>query len=382
MKIVCDKNMPFVQEAFSTLGDVSLIDGREISAADVKDADMLIIRSTTRVDGRLLEGSRVRFCGSGVIGTDHLDIAYLRSAGIQLVTSPGCNAVSVGNYVVAALLWLSGEYGFKLKDKSLGVVGVGNVGSQVCRFARALGMRVLANDPPRQRNSDDIEARSFVNIERILGESDIISLHVPLSKEGIDSTFHLIGSERFAVAREGVMLINAARGAVIDNQALCDALHAGRISHAVVDCWEGEPCYRDDLLRLVDIGTPHIAGHSFEGKVNGTAMTYRGACAFLGVEPEYPFTLPEPPVPLIDTSAFQRRDEDVLRELVLRVYDIRGDSERLRCATVSDNAQRVKVFNAQRASYPIRRQFESTKVRIEDASSALLEKAGALGFQL
>jgi len=381
MKIVCDKNMPYAMEAFSTIGDVSLIPGREITAADVRDADVLITRSTTKINESLLTGSSLKFYGSGVIGVDHIDFDLLERMGIQWATAPGCNAVSVGNYVTAALLWLGGKFDFKLAGKTIGVIGVGNVGKQVCRFCTALGMRVLANDPPRQRDSDDAEARQFVSLDQILAESDVISCHVPLNKDGVDKTLHLLGADELSRAKEGLVLINAARGPVVDNQALLDLL-GGRISHAVIDCWEGEPAYCADLMAKVDLGTPHIAGHAYEGKVNGTAMVYWAACEFLGVEASYPFELPDPPVPYLKVDAVGQADEDVLRELVLKVYDIPADSDRLRKSCVASASERSSAFDAQRSAYPMRRQFESTRVEIEGAAEPLLVKIRGLDFSV
>jgi len=381
MKIVCDKNMPFVAEAFATLGEVVLKGGREISPADVRDADALVTRSTTRVDRGLLADSAVRFYGSGVIGTDHIDIPYLESRGIVWTGAPGCNAESVANYLTAALLWLGGRYGLTLEGKTIGVIGVGNVGRRVCRHARALGLRVLANDPPRQRNPADAEARSFVPLDRLLAESDIVTCHVPLTREGPDATYHLLRAEQFARMRPGTIFINAARGPVLETDALLAAL-GSRVSHAVIDCWEGEPAYRADLLARADLATPHIAGHSYEGKVNGTAIVYRRACEFFGREPACAFELPPPPVPLLEADASGRRDEDVLRDLVLRVYDIAADSERLKASCVQDAAARAAAFDAQRGSYPMRREFASTRVRLAGASDALLAKVSGLGFSV
>jgi len=380
--------MPYAREAFSTLGEITLIPGREICAADVRDADLLITRSTTQINAALLTGSALRFYGSGVIGVDHIDAELLERMGITWSAAPGCNAVSVGNYVTAALLWLGGRHGFELAGRTIGVIGAGNVGRQVRRFCAALGMRVLVNDPPRQRNPADLEARDFVSLEQILGESDVISCHVPLSREGVDRTFHLLGAAELARVREGVILINAARGEVVDTQALLEVI-GQRVAHAVIDCWEGEPDYSPALMARADLGTPHIAGHAYEGKVNGTALVYRAACDFLGVEAVYPFTLPAPPVPFIRTAAAGggsgappplRSDEDVLRELVLKVYDIEGDSERLRAACCADGPARAAAFDRQRSAYPMRRQFESTQVEVEGASAALLAKIRGLGF--
>ncbi len=381
MKIVCDSNMPFAAEAFGLLGEVTLRGGRQIAPEDVRDAEALITRSTTQVGPALLDGSRVRFYGSGVIGTDHIDIPYLESRGIVWSGAPGCNAESVANYVSAALLWLAGRHGLTLAGKTLGVIGVGNVGRRVCRHARALGLNVLACDPPRQRDPSDAEAQAFVPLARLLEEADIVTCHVPLTDAGPDATWHLLDAAALARLRPGVILLNAARGPVVDTDALLDVLGA-RVAHAVIDCWEGEPAYRADLLARADLATPHIAGHSFEGKVNGTAIVYRRACAFFGRAPDYPFTLPEPPVPLLQADAAGRAEEAVLRELALAVYDIEADSQRLKASCVADAQARAAAFDQQRGRYPMRREFTSTRVRLAHASPGLRAQAAGLGFRL
>jgi erythronate-4-phosphate dehydrogenase len=381
MNIVCDRNMPFAAEAFGTLGDVLLKDGRQIAPEDVRDAELLITRSTTKVNARLLDGSAVRFYGSGVIGTDHIDIPCLESRGIVWTAAPGCNAESVATYLSAALLWLGGRHGFTLAGKTIGVVGVGNVGKKVCRHAEALGLRVLANDPPRRRDPSDADAQRFVPLEQVLAEADIITCHVPLTKAGADATFHLLGRPQFAEMKPGAIFINAARGPVVETDALLAALDTN-VAHAVIDCWEGEPAYRPDLLARADLATPHIAGHAYEGKVNGTAIVYRKACAFLGVAAGYPFTLPAPPVPEWRADAAGRADEDVLRELVLAVYGVEADSQRLKASCAADGEARAAAFDAQRSRYPMRREFASTRVVLSNASGSLLGKARGLGFQV
>ena len=381
MKILCDKNMPYAREAFRTLGEVVLKDGRHITPDDVRGAEALFTRSTTKVNATLLNGSAVRFYGSAVIGTDHIDIPYLDANAIAWTAAPGCNAESVANYVTAALLWLGGKHGFTLEGKTLGVVGVGNVGRRVCRHAKGLGLRVLANDPPRQRDAGDAEAQGFVALERLLAEADIVTCHVPLSRTGQDATYHLFDASRFAQMKPGAVFINAARGAVADTDALLAALGT-RVAHAVIDCWEGEPAYRPDLLTRADIATPHIAGHSYEGKVNGTAIVYQKACAFFGVPAAFPFALPPPPVPSCKVDAAGRTDEDVLRETALQVYDIAADSERLKASCVADAAARAAAFDAQRSHYPMRREFTSTRVEVLRAAGCapLNAKLHALGF--
>ena len=381
MKIVCDNNMPYAAEAFGTLGEVVLREGRAISAADVRDAELLITRSTTRVTRELVAGSRLRFYGSAVIGTDHIDIPYLEQAGIPWSAAPGCNAESVSNYLTAALLYLGGKHGFRLEGKTLGVIGVGNVGRRVVAKAHALGLRVVACDPPRRRDAADADARAFVDLPELLAAADIITCHVPLTRAGADRTFHLLDRAAFARMRPGVVFVNAARGEVIETDALLEVL-GSRVAHAVIDTWEGEPGYRPDLLARADIVSPHIAGHSYEGKVNGTLMVYEKACRVLGVAPVFQPQLPPPPVPEWGADAAGRADEDVLREAVLAVYDIMGDDQRLRASCGPDAAARARAFDRQRKEYPMRREFAATTVQVRRASEGLLQKFRALGFRV
>ena len=251
MKIICATNMPFAMEAFSSLGETRILEGRDIKAADVRETDILALRSTTKVNRELLEGSKVRFVGTATIGPDHLDIPYFDKMGIKWCFAPGCNANSVSEYVAAALLYLASKHGFTLEGKTIGVIGVGNVGCRVVEKARALGMRVLMNDPPRERlesRESRVESREskvqsrkskvespkskgqslggiecehgFVSLEQVLAESDIITVHVPLTKEGTDKTVHLADAAFFARAKKGLIFINAARGPVVDSPAL------------------------------------------------------------------------------------------------------------------------------------------------------------------
>ena len=391
MKIICATNMPFALEAFSTLGEARILEGRDISAADVRDAGILALRSTTQVNRALLEGSQVRFVGTATIGTDHLDLAYFQEAGIHWCFAPGCNANSVSEYITAALLALGERHGITLEGKTIGVIGVGNVGSRVVTKARALGMRVLMNDPPRERAEYGVQGSGFrgenlesefVSLDRILAESDIITVHVPLTKDGPDKTFHLADGDFFSRARKGLIFLNAARGAVVDTPALLKALDLGQVGHVVLDTWEGEPKYRADMLARVDIGTPHIAGHSFEGKVMGTVMVYREACRFLGVPATWSHEPLMPPalVPRVEVDAAGRTDEAVLREVVRKLYDIEADDRRLRDTAVMDDVLRAKAFDRLRKDYPERREFQYTTVRLKQTSPRLRAKFDGLGF--
>jgi erythronate-4-phosphate dehydrogenase len=315
-----------------------------------------------------------------VIGTDHLDIPYLESRGIRWCGAAGCNAESVAEYVTAALLCLAVRHGLTLAGKTIGVVGVGHVGRLVVEKARALGLRVLRNDPPRQRAEGGHE---FVSLDQVLAESDILTLHVPLTKTGPDATFRMADAAFFARIKPGCIYLNAARGGINVTDALLDAMDRGIVAHAVIDCWEGEPAYRADLLQRADLATPHIAGHSFEGKVMGTVMVYREACRFLGVQPAWSHEPLMPPslAPEIAADASGRRPEAVLHEIVRRVYDIEADDRRLRDGATADDKKRAAHFDRLRREYPIRREFRSTRTTLRGAPAGLGRTVAALGFK-
>jgi erythronate-4-phosphate dehydrogenase len=364
MKIVADANIAYVREAFSRLGEVQLLPAGEISRQAVRDAEVLLVRSVTRVDAGLLEGSAVRFVGTATSGADHVDRAYLQAKGIGFGSAEGSNANSVAEYVVAALLELAWRGKFRLRERTLGVVGVGRIGARVARMARALGMRVLENDPPRQRVE---KLPQFVSLQQLLAASDIVTVHVPLD----DSTRHLFNAENL----RGFMLINTARGAVVDNTALLKAIDANRVTGAVLDVWENEPDILPELLDVVDIGTPHIAGYSLDGKVAGTRMIYEAACRFFGVEPNWRPALPPPPVSRLVVQIQPGEDpQDVLRRVVKTVYDIAADDAALRL--------HPREFERLRTQYPVRREFFNTELLLKWPGGRLHEEFAALGFKL
>ncbi len=384
MKIICATNMPFAEEAFSTLGETRILEGRNIKAEDVRETQVLALRSTTKVNRELLEGSQVRFVGTATIGIDHLDIAYFDKAGIQWCFAPGCNANSVSEYITAALLFVACKHGITLEGKTLGVIGVGNVGRRVVQKAKALGMRVLMNDPPRERVESRDSEGPFVSLDRVLAEADIITVHVPLTKEGPDKTFHLADASFFARAKKGLVFLNAARGPVVDTPALINALDTGLVGHVVLDTWEGEPNCRLDLVPRVAIGTPHIAGHSFEGKVMGTVMVYREVCKFLGVPAVWSHEplMPPPLVPEVNVEVAGRDVQSVIWEVVRQVYDLEGDDRRFRASVVADEKQRLKNFDRLRSDYPERREFQYTKVKLIGGSGKLRCALVGLGFKV
>lgn len=379
MKIVCATNIPFAREAFGTMGDVTILPGREITAETVRDADILVLRSTTRVNAALLDGSRVRFVGTATIGTDHLDTGFLERRGIRWCASPGCNANSVSEYLVSALLCLGQRHGFTLEGKTLGIVGVGNVGSRVAEKAGALGLRVLRNDPPKFEATGDPR---FLLLDTLLKESDILTLHVPLTKTGSHPTFHMADDAFFGALKPGCLFINAARGAVLRSDALLKAMDRRTVRHAVLDTWEGEPDIRWDLLKRTDLATPHIAGYSFDGMVNGSVMLYHELCNFLGIKPAWTpeALLPPPAVPSVAIDAAGQADETVLGSLVRRVYDVESDDRRLRAGVDLPETERGKYFDQLRRNYPVRRKFAFTRVETRNSREALNRKISGLGF--
>ncbi|MGD0058601.1 MAG: 4-phosphoerythronate dehydrogenase PdxB [Verrucomicrobiia bacterium] len=373
MKIVADPNIPFVREAFGPLGDVQLVPGREITTVTVRDADVLLVRSVTPVNATLLDGSRVKFVATATIGFDHIDRGCLSHGGIGFASAQGSNANSVAEYVVAAMLELAHRRKFRLRDKTLGVVGVGNVGSRVVRYAEALGLRVLPNDPPRERTE---QLTHFVSLERVLAEADIITLHVPLVRGGEEATFHLFNKGRLdALEHHKPIVINSSRGAVVDNKALLKAVDGERLGGVVLDVWENEPNISPELLDVVDFATPHIAGYSFDGKVNGTRMIYGAVCGFFHLPPTWSPRLPPSPVPRIELVVSSGEDEEeVVRRVVRRIYDITDDDAALR--------RNVRAFDQLRAEYPVRREFFNTELVLRGASEELQAKFAALGFKM
>ena len=292
MKVIIDHKIPYIKEAVSRIADeVIFLPGNAFTKEAVKDADALIVRTRTMCNRELLEGSRVKFIATATIGYDHIDTEYCREAGITWTNCPGCNAGSVEQYVHSALLQLKHKKGLDLEKSTLGIVGVGHVGSRVKRMAESLGMRVLLNDPPRADKGE----QGFVNLETIARECDVITFHTPLNREGKYATYHL-GNEDFLFSLERTpYLINSSRGEVVDTASLLAALSAGKVKDVVIDTWEHEPNISRELMSVAFLATPHIAGYSADGKANATRMSLEALCQFFGVEAEFTILPPEGP---------------------------------------------------------------------------------------
>ena len=372
MLIVADENMPYVADACQNLGCVKLLPGRSMTAEAVRDADILLVRSVTQVNAALLEGSRVRFVGSATIGTDHVDLEYLREAGVAFSAAPGCNANSVSEYITAALLLLAQRHKWTLAGMSIGIVGVGNVGNRVAEKTAALGMRTVLNDPPLQRATGDPKYRPLDDVL----SCDIVTLHAPLERGGADPTYHMVDKEFLASMKPKAVVLNSSRGAVVDNTALLAALESRHLADAALDVWEGEPNLDLRLLERVGIGTPHIAGYSMDGKANGTNAVYRAACNCFNVTPEWNpcDALPAPEVAEISLAPGEMNDEDLLRKAILTVYPIERDDAALRAIAAEPGDRRAAYFDGLRKTYPIRREFPATHIRIECQRGPSAEK--------
>jgi erythronate-4-phosphate dehydrogenase len=380
MKIVADTNIPYVVECFSSIGDVEVVSGREITPAVVADADVLLVRSVTRVDSDLLDKSRVRFAGTATIGFDHIDTEYLSHSNIGFASAPGSNANSAAEYVIAALLAIGQKHKITLEGKSIGVIGVGNVGSRVAQKAAALGMKVKLNDPPLQRQIGD---QIYLDIAGLF-DCDFITLHTPLTFMGVDKTFHLADEKFFKSLKAGCVFINASRGGVVDSKSLKAAIKAGLLKAVTLDVWEDEPNIDTELLEMVDIGTPHIAGYSLDGKIAGMIMIYKAVCDYFGLETEYDIDdfLPEPAVPELTVNPANSQEQELLLQAVQKIYNISEDDRSLRRVINQPPGKRGELFDKLRKNYPIRREFQNTKIILESRCQSVAEKLAGIGFQV
>lgn len=366
MKILADAHIPYLKGVAEQFGEVTYLPGDQFTKEAVKDNDVLIVRTVTHFDEKILQGSNVKLICSATIGYDHIDTDYCDNHNIAWRTAPGCNARSVEQYVTASLIRMAQKHNFELKDKTIGIVGVGNVGKEVARACELLGMRVLLNDPPRQEleNSD-----SFADLATIQQEADIITFHTPLTKEGKHATYHLADAIFFGNLVNKPIIINSSRGAVVDNQALKSALKTGEVSGAIIDTWEGEPNIDGELLQLVDIGTPHIAGYSADGKWNATRMSLQTIHDFFDLNRDAIQLLPidEPKNAVIDLSEF--KDNEQLMQAILYSYDPLKDT-----ALLKENPDKFYYF---RSHYPLRREYRAYEtMNLKSKNKALAKDLG------
>ncbi|MDR1223823.1 MAG: 4-phosphoerythronate dehydrogenase [Tannerella sp.] len=371
MKIIADDKIPFLKGVMEPYADIVYLPGSKITAADVTGADAIFTRTRTKCNEALLKGSSVKLIATATIGFDHIDTDYCDAAGIRWVNAPGCNSWSVQQYITAAIVTLAEKRSLKLPELTLGVVGVGNVGSKVVRTVEALGMCVLPNDPPRAEREGDA---TFVTLDKLLAESDIVTCHTPLTNEGRHKTRHLASDDFFGRMKPGAVFINTSRGPVADTEALKRA----SLSAYILDVWEGEPNPDPDLLNGAFIGTPHIAGYSSDGKANGTAACVHEFCRFfdLDVLPDwYPANIPAPPMPLeITLDGRGKSNEQLFFEAITHTYPVREDSDRLK--------QTPSAFEELRGGYWIRREFKNFTVRTENVNRNVSEALKKIGFKI
>ncbi|GAB1415249.1 4-phosphoerythronate dehydrogenase PdxB [Paludibacter sp.] len=371
MKIIIDDKIPYIKGAFEEVAEVIYLPGSKTTPAIVKDADAIITRTRTICNEALLKNSSVKFIATATIGYDHIDTDYCDKVGIKWTNAPGCNSKSVEQYIASVLMVLAEEKELELNKLCIGVVGVGNVGSKVARFCELLGMRVLLNDPPRERAEG---SDKFVSLEKIKQEADIITLHVPLNMKGEDATYHLCDNQLFESLGKKIILINSCRGEVVETKALKNAIKNERISTFVCDCWENEPDIDLELLDMTYIATPHIAGYSKDGKATGTRMSVEAINNFfnLGLDGWKPQNVEPPTEPVIKIDGNGLTEQKIISKAILHTYDIRKD-DKLFKNMPSD-------FEKQRGDYPVRREFPAYSLQCENVKQKVIEKLEGVGF--
>jgi erythronate-4-phosphate dehydrogenase len=384
LRIVADAHIWGLDGAFSALPgfdvDLQVVEGREITRELLQKADILLTRSSTRVDAELLRGTDVRFAATATIGDDHYDKVWLESNGISWANAAGSSTGSVVEYMIVVLLELHVRGLISIPGSTLGIIGVGRIGNALAGICEKLGMQLLFNDPPRERTEG---GGQFSSMQRLLDEADVVTLHTPLLRDGGDRTFHLIDSDwlsRF----QGRAVINAARGGCVDNRALLNWLDGDAERFAVLDCWEGEPDIFKPLLahpQLV-IATPHIAGHSLDGKAANTQYVYSALCSFLGIEPTWSM---KDDLPAVEGLGGVTVDDGLWRSLhalATALYPIMQDDQVMKAWLELPDGRLAGAFSAFRRNYPVRRAWENGQVTVVNAGEVLIQYAHAIGIDL
>ncbi len=364
MRIVIDRNIPGVDKTFAHHGDIERVDGRSLDRQQLINADALITRSITRVDAGLLEGTPVRFVGTATTGTDHLDTNWLEQQGITWASAPGCNADAAAQYTLA-MVWLACErLERNPQEQSIGIIGRGNVGSRLQKLLAVLGLYCVANDPPLA----DSGMRGLVSLDEALSQ-DIVCLHVPLTRHGPHPTFRMMGSKQLTQMNDSALLVNTARGDVLDGAVLLQQLRSGRM-HAALDVWPGEPQIDPELVKATTVATPHVAGYSDDGKLNGTLMVYQAFCAWLDVPAIAPFnndnkvldidlrSVKNPVASALNAACFVQKQDSAMRRLTDLVA-----------------IERAMVFDSLRREYPSRRDFRAWRIHgLNNNATSTLKK--------
>jgi erythronate-4-phosphate dehydrogenase len=373
MKIIIDDKIPYIRGAFEGVAEVVYLPGSKTTPEIARDADAIVTRTRTKCNEHLLAGSSVKFIATATIGYDHIDTDYCDSVGIKWTNAPGCNSKSVEQYIASTLMVLAERKGWNLSEKIIGVVGVGNVGSKVAKVCEIFGMKVLLNDPPRERTEGSAK---FVSMETIQDMADIITLHVPLNQKGEDATYHLADEKFFKKLKQDSVLINSCRGEVTETQAVKNALKAGTISAFVCDCWENEPNLDFELLAMTELATPHIAGYSKDGKANGTQMSVHAISKYfgLGLEDWQPTGVELPANPVIEIDGLGLTEQQIISKAILHTYDIKNDDYDLR--------ENTEKFEQLRGDYPTRREFPAFTIIAKNVAQTTIDKLKLLGFKI
>jgi len=368
MNIYIDENIPYAQDFFTGHGNLHFFSGRKVSAEQLIDADVLLVRSITQVNEKLLSlNKKLKFVGTATIGTDHIDQAYLKERGIVFSSAPGCNKVSVAEYILSSLLVLAEQQQFILTDKSIAIVGAGNTGSAVYQRLNALGMNCKLYDPPLQLAGDK---RQFCTFKQVL-EADIISLHVPKVVGGEFPTLQLFDHGVLSQLSNGQILLNAARGDLIDNQALLKLAEQGLTPTLVLDVWENEPYINQKLLPYVAIATPHIAGYSLDGRVRGTEMLYQALCNFLQLKGNCTTADFVHRADINRICISKKIDQPLIKSLMHLIFDVRRDD-----ALFREVIEDVDGFDTMRKTYQERRELSTLTVESSVEQNTLLQLLG------
>ncbi len=368
VKIVADQHIPFVEDVFSGLGELILIPGQDITQKSIETADVLIVRSVTQIDQNLMENSTVRYVGSATAGIDHVDLAFLKAANIHFSNAPGANAESVLEYVFSCLSTFSKWHEESFLDRTIGIVGAGNVGGLLAQRCKSLGMKTLVNDPPLAAfNGSD----QFCTLSSLIRQSDIISIHTPLHKSGKFATEKLIGAAEVAKMRQNVWFVHSARGGVCDEKELINARLEGRIGALALDVWENEPSPSLYSVDVADIATGHIAGYSLDSKKAGILKLRTDLIHFferpqlhahqkLAIRRVDKVGTESPTEPLAREPAIVFQVGDSMCDLIESLYPVLDDDQRFRSAMIQSSespATRAGSFHHYRATYPVRRRF-------------------------
>lgn len=355
MKIIVDENVIFAKNAFGFFGDVTLVDGRNITHKLIKDADILIIRSVTNISKQLINNTNLKFIGTATIGVDHIDFEAIKQNNIYFSDAKGCNSYAVAEYVLTAILAIADKHNLTLEGKSIGIIGYGNVGKKVKVLSETIGLKPIVNDPPLEHANFNYP---FQSLNEALN-CDIVTFHVPLIKDGIYKTVGLLNQDNISLIKKDAIIINTSRGKVINNQVLLNKI-INNNNLAVLDVWENEPNCLKELVNKVEIATAHVAGYSYEGKVIGTKIIYDALCNFLNVKPVW-----QPPIFNKIIKKYNYNNKTSLKQNLIQItkdiYDIYQDTANFKYQMSLPNSE--KQFDLIRKNYPLRNEFPNYMVQ-------------------